>query len=161
MNKSLKIISTVMAVIFAAGIAQSAFCQTASTGGLTGSTTDASRAVIPGVELTLTNEATRETRTAISAETGSYVFPQLAPGSYRLQAALPGFRTAVTSGIRIAVTETAHLDIQLEVGAVAETVTVEAAPVMVQQETSALGRVVNQNVITNLPLVTRNFTQIL
>ena len=79
--------------------------QTASTGALTGITTDATRAVIPGVSVTLTNEATRELRTAVSGENGNYSFPQLSPNTYRLEAALPGFKTAVRSAVRITVTE--------------------------------------------------------
>ena len=138
-----------------------AIAQTASTGALTGSVMDASQALIPGVTLILTNEATGESRSTVSMENGNYVFPQLAPSLYRLEAALAGFKSAVNSGIRITVTETARLNIQLEVGSLTETFTVEAAPIMVQQETSALGRVVNQSVISSLPLVTRNFTQIL
>lgn len=139
----------------------SSFAQTASTGALVGVTTDPSQAVIPGVEITATNEATGEMRTVISRENGNYTAPLLPPGLYRIQATLPGFKTGVRSGIRVNVTETTTLNIQLEVGDVAQTVTVEAMPVMVQQESSALGRVVGESVVSNLPLVTRNYTQIL
>lgn len=139
----------------------SGFAQTASTGALVGTATDASQAVLPGVEMTVTNEATGETRIVLSRENGSYTAPLLAPGLYRIQASLPGFKTAARSGIRVNVTETTTLNLQLEVGDVTQTVTVEAMPVMVQQESSALGRVVGENVVSNLPLVTRNYTQIL
>src|SRR5437867_607082 len=139
----------------------SSFSQTASTGALTGTTTDATPAVVPGVKLTLTNEATGEARSTISGESGSYSFLQLVPGSYRLDAALEGFKTTSRSALRIVVTETVRLDIRLEVGALSETISVEAAPQMVQQETSAQGRVVGETIVMNLPLVSRNFTQIL
>src|SRR3989442_7215631 len=155
------VLSVVAALTIAAWMDPLGFAQTSSTGPLTGITTDPSRAVIPGVEETLTNEATREVRTAVSNESGNYSFGLLTPGSYRLEAALSGFKTAVRSGIRISVTETTRLDVQLEVGGLSETVNVEAAPVMVQQESSALGRVVSDTVVSNLPLVNRNFTQIL
>src|SRR6266446_8862887 len=155
------VLSIVAGLTIAAWMAPLGFAQTSSTGALTGITTDPSRAVIPGVEETLTNEATREVRTAVSNENGNYSFGLLTPGSYRLEAALPGFKTAVRSGIRISVTETTRLDVQLEVGGLSESVNVEAAPVMVQQESSALGRVVSDTVVSNLPLVNRNFTQIL
>jgi carboxypeptidase family protein/TonB-dependent receptor-like protein len=151
----------VAAVILAIWIAPLRFSQTPSTGALGGTLTDTTRAVMPGVEITLTNEATGEVRSATSAENGTYSLRLLAPGSYRLEAALPGFKTAVRSAIRISVTETARLDVQLEVGGLSETMNVEASPVMVQQESSALGRVTSEAVISNLPLVTRNFTQIL
>jgi Carboxypeptidase regulatory-like domain len=135
--------------------------QTAATGALTGTTSDPTAAVMPGVQVTITNEATRETRSTISTENGVYSFPQLAPGTYHLETMMAGFKSAARSGVRIAVTETTRLDIQLEVGALSETISVEATPVMVQQETSALGRVVGEAVVTSLPLVSRNFTQIL
>ena len=149
------------ALILALSTAPLGLAQTASTGALTGITRDATRAVIPGVEITLVNMATSEARSTVSNESGSYSFALLAPGTYRLEAALSGFKTAIQSGIRISVTETTRLDIQLEVGGLAETVTVEASAVMVQQESSALGRVVTETVVSNLPLVNRNFTQIL
>lgn len=138
-----------------------AWSQTATTGAFTGITTDPSGAVVPGVEVTVKNETTGEARSALSGETGNYVIPLLLPGSYRVQASIPGFKLAVHSGIRINVTETTRLNIQLAVGEVTDTVSVEATPVMVQQETSALGRVVGQVVVESLPLVTRNYTQIL
>ncbi|HYR83831.1 MAG TPA: carboxypeptidase regulatory-like domain-containing protein [Terriglobia bacterium] len=160
MNKTAKVVFPI-AILILICIPRFGFSQTSATGALTGTTTDATPAVVPGVKLTLTNEATKETRSTISSETGSYSFLQLAPGSYVLEAALEGFKTAVRSGVRIAVTETARLDIRLDVGALSETISVEAAPQMVQQETSALGRVVGETVVMNLPLVSRNFTQIL
>ena len=162
MKGRVKIVTVaVVLVIVALSMPSLGFSQTSSTGALTGNTMDASRALIPGAEITLTNEATREARSTVSNENGGYSFPQLAPGSYRLEAALAGFKTAVRSGVLVSVTEITRLDVQLEIGSLTETVTVEAAPVMVQQETSALGRVVGQTVVTSLPLVTRNFTQIL
>ena len=160
MSGKLQIISSGI-VILALCAAAPGFSQTASTGALTGTTMDATRAVIPGVEITLANEATSESRSAVSNENGSYSFQLLAPGAYRLEAALSGFKTAVVSVIRISVTETTRVDVQLEVGGLSEKVTVETAPVMVQQESSALGRVVTENVVASLPLVNRNFTQII
>src|SRR5262249_23926884 len=140
---------------------QIGFAQTASSGALTGTTSDPTPAVIPGVQITITNEATRETRSSISNESGLDSFPQLAPGSYPVEPMMPGLKSVAASGVRIGFTKRPRLDLQLEVGALSETISVEAAPVMVQQESSALGRVVGEAVVTNLPLVSRNFTQIL
>ena len=90
MKTKIRTISAIAAVIIVFGLASLGLSQTASTGALTGTTTDATRAVIPGVGVTLTNEATREVRTAVSGENGDYSFPQLSPNTYRLEAALPG-----------------------------------------------------------------------
>lgn len=161
MNGRAEIISKVAALVLTVCIARLGFSQTAGTGALTGTTADKTHAVIPGVAITLTNEANGEARTVISNENGSYAFPLLVPASYRLEAALKGFKTSVRSGIRVNVTETVRIDILLEVGQLTETVTVNAAPEMVQQDTSALGRVASETVVSNLPLVSRNYTQIL
>jgi len=156
-----RLVFAVAAVIMAISIVPFGFSQTASTGALTGTTADSSHAVVPGVEMKLTNESTGEARSVITNERGIYEFPLLAPGSYRLEAALSGFKTAVRAAVRITVTETAHLDLQLEIGNLSDSINVEAAPTMVQQESSALGGVVNEVVVSSLPLATRNFTQIL
>src|SRR5437867_3511462 len=108
------------AVIMAVCTTAPGFSQTPSTGAITGTTTDAMRAVIPGVEITITNEATREGRSTTSSENGSYALPLLVPGSYRLEAALAGFKTVVRTSVRVNVTETARLDLQLEVGNLTE-----------------------------------------
>ena len=129
MKRSAKTVSAVAVVMMAICVPSLGFSQSASTGALTGSTTDATRAAVPGVAISLTNEATGEVRSAFSNESGSYAFPLLAPSSYRLEATLMGFKTSVRSGIRISVTETIRLDVQLEIGGLAETVTVESAPV--------------------------------
>src|SRR2546428_11012131 len=95
------VLSIVAAMTIAACMAPLGFAQTGSTGALTGVTTDPSRAVIPGVEETLTNEATREVRTAVSNQRGNYSFGLLPPRSYRLEAPVPRFKNAVRSGIRV------------------------------------------------------------
>src|SRR6266480_4335221 len=70
-----------------------------STAQITGTVKDQSGAVLPGVEITATQTDTGIARTAVTNETGSYVLPNLALGPYRVDAALPGFRTFVQTGI--------------------------------------------------------------
>ncbi len=134
--------------------------QTASTGALTGTVTDSSGAVLPAVRVTATNEATGEARTVVSQQSGTYVVPLLLPGAYRVEFSAKSFKLAVKQGLRINVTETAKLDVELEPGTVQETVTVTSEAQLLQTESSALGRVTDQVLVSNLPLVTRNYTQI-
>jgi len=134
--------------------------QTAGTGALTGTVTDQQGAIVSGVEIAVTSETTGEKRSVISQDNGDYAIPQLLPGSYRLEFSRPGFKTAVKSGLRVNVTETSRLDVQLEVGQVNETVDVTSEPELLQRDSPALGRVVNEVLVRNLPLVTRNYTQI-
>ena len=134
--------------------------QTAGTGALTGTVTDQQNAIVSGVEITVTSETTGEKRTVVSRDNGDYAAPQLLPGSYRIEFARSGFKTAVKSGLRINVTETTRLDVQLEVGQVTETINVTSEAELLQRDSPALGRVVNEVLVNNLPLVTRNYTQI-
>src|SRR2546425_3237076 len=141
MKGSVKIVTVaVVLVIVALSMPSLGFSQTSSTGALTGNTMDASRALIPGAEITLTNEATREARSTVSNENGGYSFPQLAPGSYRLEAALAGFKTAVRSGVLVSVTEITRLDVQLEIGSPTEKGTGGGPPVMGGKEKRGPGR---------------------
>jgi hypothetical protein len=134
--------------------------QTASTGALTGTISDPTGAVVPEVQIKVINQATGEARTVISQPNGGYVVPLLLPGSYRAEFSKSGFKLAVKQGLHINVTETARLDIQLELGGVQEVVTVTAEAELLQTESATLGRVTDQTLVANLPLVTRNYTQI-
>ena len=137
-----------------------ALAQTASTGALTGEITDPNGAVVGGVQVTATNEATGEKRDVVSQDNGIYVAPLLLPGSYRLEFTKRGFKSSVKTGLQINVTETKRLDVQLEVGSVEEKVVVVSESQLLQTESSALGSVTDHDAVVNLPLVTRNYTQI-
>jgi len=139
----------------------SALAQTAGTGALTGAVTDNNGAVVPEAKVTVTNESTGEARTVTSQSNGSYVVPLLLPGSYRVEFSKTGFKQAVKAGLVINVTETSRLDVQLEAGGVQEQVTISSEASMLQTESIALGRVTDQTLVSSLPLVTRNYTQII
>jgi hypothetical protein len=159
MRKLRYIISSCVVFTFV-GCMSAVVAQTASTGALTGVVTDANGAIVSGALVRVISEKTGEERTVISNETGNYTVPQLLPGLYRLEFSAARFKTSVKTGLQINVTETARLDVQLEVGSVQEQVTVTSEAELLQTESSALGRVVDSSAIVNLPLVTRNFTQI-
>ncbi len=135
--------------------------QTAATGALSGTVTDPNKAVVARAEVKVINEATGETRAVTSQTDGTYVMPLLPPGSYHIEAEATGFKRGTLPGIRIAVTEITTLDIRLEVGAIDASVMIEGNVAVVQTESSALGRVTDEKVVVSLPLVTRNYTQIL
>jgi hypothetical protein len=134
--------------------------QTAATGALAGTVLDASGAGIPAARIVVKNETTGETREVGSQTTGGYVVPLLPPGRYRVEISKAGFRTTVIAGLEINVTETARHDPSLEVGAVQEQVVVTTEAQLLQTESSALGRVTDRAAVNDLPLVTRNYTQI-
>lgn len=138
-----------------------AFAQSQTSGRIAGNVTDETGASVPGAEVTVTNKGTGEARTVIADESGNYVVPLLAPGNYTVTATANGFKKFIADNVKVALTETTAVDPGLVVGAVTETVTIEAAPQLAQTEGPQLGRVVDSRTVSELPLATRNFTQIL
>src|SRR2546430_2077064 len=93
-----------------------------STAQINGTVRDQSGAVMPGVDITVMQTATGLMRTTVTNETGSYVFANLPIGPYRLEAALPGFRTYVQTGIVLQVGSNPEINAALTVGQGAEPV---------------------------------------
>src|SRR5271154_5389796 len=152
--------------ILLALLATALFCsdvisaQTASTGALVGRVLDPSGAVIRGAELHLMNQQTDDTNVTTSDGAGSFHFLLLLPGNYELQVSKTDFAPSHVSSIRVVVTETLRLELHLRLASVAERVLVSSERPLLQMDTIALGRVVNESAVTGLPLVTRNFAQI-
>jgi carboxypeptidase family protein len=140
---------------------QSLGAQTAGTGALTGTVKDPSGAVIPNATVTLTSIDTSQARTTTTGSDGTYRFSLLPPGNYKVGIEAGGFKPVQVPSVTIAVTETAVLDRNLEVGAQAQTLTVESDVVAVQTENSTLGTVANSQTVVGLPLNTRNYTNLL
>src|SRR6266446_9073706 len=155
--KTNRIVLLLMAVLFCTA---PALAQTASTSALTGEITDPHGAVVPGAQVLVVNEATGEKREAVSQDNGSYTVALLLPGSYRVEFTKQGFKSSVKTALEINVTETRRLDAQLEVGSVEERVVVVSESQLLQTESPALGNVTDHESVVNLPLVTRNYTQI-
>ena len=126
-----------------------------STAQITGSVTDPTGAVLPGVEVTATQTETAVSRTAVSNETGAYVLPNLPVGPYRLEAALPGFRTFAQTGIVLQVNSNPAINIVLQVGQVSETIEVQANAAMVETRSTGVGQVIENARILELSLVGR------
>src|SRR5712691_2890792 len=114
------------------------------TGTILGVVKDSSGAVVPGVSLTITNIDTSLTRTGTSTEDGSYRFPALPVGRYRLQVMKEGFSALTRTGITLEVAQEATIDVTLEVGSPAQTVTVAEEVPLVQTTSSTMGGLVNE-----------------
>jgi len=97
-----------------------------STAQINGTVKDQSGAVLPGVEVTVTQTDTGVKRSTVTNETGSYVLPNLPIGPYRLESSLPGFRTYTQMGIVLQVSANPTINPVLEVGQVTEQVEVQA-----------------------------------
>jgi hypothetical protein len=141
-------------------LVSSIWAQSAGTSALTGTVTDPSGAAVPNVTVTATNTATNAVRTSITGSDGAYRFTLLPPGAYKVHFAANGFKAAEVTAVTLNVTETPVLDQKLEVGAQSDQVTVEASAETLQTATSSLGTTVGARQVTELPLSSRNFTQI-
>jgi hypothetical protein len=143
------------------GFVPASFAQTASTGALTGTVSDQSGGVVVGASVTATNNGTGQARTATTDSSGTYRFSLLNPGNYSLKFAATGFKTSTVPSVTVSVTETPVLDQKLEVGGQAIQVTVEATAEAIQTQNAANGGLVTGDEINALPLVSRNYTQII
>src|SRR5437867_9128404 len=132
-----------------------------STAQVSGTVKDQSGAVLPGVEVTATQTATGLARSVVTNETGSYILPNLPIGLYRLEAALPGFRTFAQTGIVLQVSANPEINIVMGVGQVAETVEVQADAALVETRNTGVGQVIDNVRVMELPLNGRQVTELI
>ena len=131
-------------------------------GGLRGAVHDPGGAVIPGVAVSLGNEATDVSRTTISNETGEFVFAAVAPGTYKLHVVMPGFKTFDRAGITIGTQQFLTLDVALEVGATSEEISVIADAPLIETSTASNSLSLPSVLLDALPSTGRNaYTQAL
>ena len=123
---------------------------------LTGTVTDSSGAVLPGVTVTAINETTGNTFVGVTLETGNYRIP-VRVGMYRITAELSGFSTAARGGIQMLVGQTATLNLQLAPSTIQETVTVTAEAPLIDLKNSSLGGNIDPRQVQELPVNGRNW----
>jgi Carboxypeptidase regulatory-like domain len=136
----------------------SAFAQGGATGAISGSVQDTSGAAVAGAAVTITGVGAR--RSLVTDQSGSFTAPLLHPGSYHLTVSASGFETVV-SDVEVTVTETTRFSIALKPGSVTTQVTVAADVAAIETSNAATGQSIGAAVISNLPLSTQNFQQLL
>src|SRR5262245_1840635 len=119
-------------------------------GGIRGAIKD-SGGVIPGVEVTLTNEGTNIARTTTSNERGEYVFTNVDPGTYAMKATLSGYKTIDRRGIPLGTQQFITLDLLLEVGAIEENITVTGQSPIIETSNASQGTVLDSQALQTLP----------
>lgn len=134
--------------------------QTTSTGAILGVTLDQSGAVLADVSITLTGPDGSEVQSVIADQNGQFAFLLLPSGTYELRATKSNFKPLDLPKIQVYVTEKSRVELRLEVTSHMERIEVSTVPFMVQLDSSALGRTVNERMVSDLPLVARNYTQI-
>lgn len=134
--------------------------QTAATGALSGTVTDQSSAVVASVKVTVTGQ-TGQSRSVMTGADGTYKFGLLAPGAYTVKFEASGFKAVEVPNTVVTVTETSVLDEKLEVGLQTQEVTVTTEVEAVQTSSSTLGTTIASREVTDIPLSTRNYTNLL
>jgi Carboxypeptidase regulatory-like domain len=137
------------------------WAQTGGTGAISGAVTDPTGALVVGAQVKATEVSTGYTRIMHTNDNGMYVIPLLPTGQYTLEVTKQGFKVATSPDVQVIVAETTVLNVKLQTGTVTQTVTVATSAVELETQSSEMGRVTNSQMVENLPLVTRNFTQII
>src|SRR3954469_24901235 len=131
--------------------------QAQTQGGISGLVTDSSGAAVPGATVTVTNTATSGKRNTTTNESGLYTFPAVPPGTYELKVELQGFKTAEIRSFKVDVQQTVRVDVPLQVGALDETVTVVGESTLLNTQSTTLGTVIENKIVTELPLNGRQY----
>ena len=158
MVRVVRFFCTFASIVFLAAAPARAQLATAE---LNGRVTDESGAVLPGATVTVTQTATGLVRDVVTDSNGAYLLSNLPTGPYRLDVSLQGFRTYVQTGIVLQVGATPTINASLALGAVEESVTVEAAAPLVDVRSAGISNVVEQERIVELPLQGRQVTDLL
>ena len=125
------------------------------TGNIRGSVRD-SDGIIPGVTVALVNEATSVSRDTITNAAGEYNFPAIPPATYTIRASIVGYKGYERRGIRIATQQFVTIDLLMEVGTVAESVTVTGEAPLIETSTASQGTVLSRDMLESMPSPGRN-----
>jgi len=127
---------------------------------IVGTVVDQSGAVLPGVTVTATQDATGISTTTTTNASGQYVFPGVRIGVYTVAAELSGFRRAARSDVRVNVQDRAAVDFRLSVGDLSEEVIVSARTEVLQTQSADIGNVVDERQVQSLPLLGRRYSEL-
>lgn len=136
-----------------------AFAQTPSAT-VVGRISDASGAVVPGASIRITSLSTNISRSAVTSQTGDFTVPYLNPGRYSLEASADGFRLYKLAAFDLEVDQVLRVNIPLEIGATSESVTVTETPPVLNTENGTRGQVISKEEIAEIPLDSRNFSDL-
>ncbi len=135
--------------------------QQSTTGSFHGTLTDASGAVVPNATVRAEQIGTGLSRESKTSATGDYEIPSLPPGNYRITVTAPGFKTLVQPIVPLLVNQDATVDFKVEVGASTQTVQVTGTPPALTTTPAAVGQVIGESQVNDLPLNGRQFTQLI
>lgn len=128
-------------------------------GSVTGVIRDATEATIPGVDVVAVDKETGVETRALTTDAGVYRLPYLPPGRYRISASIPGFKTAVADNVDVGVAQVVTVDFTLEVGELAEELTVSAATPLLDTSTSEIGNNISEKEVHTWPIIVGDGTR--
>ncbi len=135
-----------------------AFAQvSSSTGAIQGTVTDPGGAVIPGAKVTLVNEGTGARTEGVTGPDGTYVFPLVVPGNYKVEIESANFRKAVLTGLSVQITKVTVANVKMELGPVTSELVVSDSLQQVETTNASTGDVIGSSMVRTIPLATRNF----
>ena len=124
---------------------------------VSGTVTDSTSALIPGVSIKATNTDTGVVTNAVSNESGAYNLPSLQPGTYRVSAELPGFQTQTYTGVQLGTSQQIRLNFTMRVASLATSVEVSVAvDTLLATSSSSVGTVLTESTVRDLPIVGRD-----
>ena len=123
---------------------------------IAGTVTEQTGAVVPDAKIVVTDAVTGQSREVVTAENGTYVVPLLPVGTFSVACSRPGFKTETRIGVKITADEKATVDFSLAVGEVTQTVEVSAGAETINTTNGAIGQIVEQTAIVELPINGRN-----
>src|SRR2546421_1283067 len=133
--------------------------QSPTTGRVAGNVTDQNGAVVVGAEVTVSSKATGYQRIVTTNQSGTYSVSLLPPGFYQIRVTATGFTNALIDTVQVVITENTVVNVNLAPAGVTGSVIVRIGPL--QTDGPQLGRVVDARAVSDLPLATRNYSQIL
>ena len=137
-----------------------ALAQTTQVSQVSGRVSDPTGAVVPGAQVKITNTDTGFNRVVQTDVNGAYVLPNLPIGQYKLEVQKQGFTTYIQQGIVLQVNTNPSIPVTLQVGSQSEHIEVQADVAMVETHSTAVGQVIDQSKVVDLPLNGRNVTQL-
>src|SRR2546425_3662641 len=158
--RSLRVVVTLLLLVLIS-TAVSVWAQTASTSTVTGTVFDKTGAVVPKAKVELLDPATGETTSTTTGDDGQYTFPAVRPGNYKLTVTASNFRQAVVSSLKVAVGKSALVNVTLELGQMTQVVEVQAGAVELQTLDASMGNVLDSNLLSNMPTLSRDATALL
>ena len=147
-------------LLLSIGLLVGVHAQSSTTGNITGTVRDPQGAAVPHADVTITEEKTGASRTVKATEDGFYNATSLPAGIYSISTAPTGFKKTVSTGVELHVNENKTVNLDLQVGAVTETVTVTSESTPVELRSGEVSSLISEKQVTELPLNGRNYAQL-